>query len=398
MKKLCEELNVDSSIKTVPYDDMLKNIKYIFKNDKYKFYLNSELIDVNNRFRIFKYQNKNYIVKKTTKENGNLEIKYAHIAEKNIDGLKVDGYTIKIIKSKIYNIGKYGYILTEYMGNTLQEYNYIPNKQLTLKINTIFKIIDLFLEKGFLYRGFIPRNIIIKNKRIYLLDWEDVIFNPNAPSKVNLLWKTNFISNWSYFYEYKKLEKYINKYKIMSNNEPQLLKYEEKFQRIANLNCNIVKLRKFILKTVVESEKKIKDETLDFIISPNDMAHLVSDIFNSDIDVLFDICSAVLRSKSEKKYIEQLKILTSTIINAYNKNTNMQKNVIKEILKFIYLSSQKESKINEESTIVELFENDKEAFLRELKEVLNKVLFAFNRQYLNNDDFTRISEYIYSFR
>ena len=67
MKKLSEQLNVNTTIKSVPFDNMNEIIKYVFKNDEYKFYLNSELIDVNDRFRIFEHENKYYIIKKTSK-------------------------------------------------------------------------------------------------------------------------------------------------------------------------------------------------------------------------------------------------------------------------------------------------------------------------------------------
>ena len=40
MKKLSAQLNIDTSIKTVAFDDMKENIKYVFDNDNYNFYLN----------------------------------------------------------------------------------------------------------------------------------------------------------------------------------------------------------------------------------------------------------------------------------------------------------------------------------------------------------------------
>ena len=165
--------------------------------------------------------------------------------------------------------------------------------------NVIFEILNLFLSKGVLYRGFLPRNMVINNKFIYLLDWEDAIFSNKAEQGINLLWKTNFLLNWSYFYDYDELERQLYKYCNLEN-EPPLLKYEKKFKNMANLNYNDIELRQFILKTVMESEKNINENGNDFLIPPNDMAHLISDLFNSDLDVLFDIASSVLRKKSER--------------------------------------------------------------------------------------------------
>ena len=395
MKKLSEQLNVNTTIKSVPFDNMNEIIKYVFKNDEYKFYLNSELIDVNDRFRIFEHENKYYIIKKTSKFDGNLEIKLAKKAAGILDGLKVDDYVIKVIRPTIYYDEDFSYILTEYMGNSLQEYNYSKQNKLSIEINTIIDILKLFLNKGILYRGFLPRNMVVNENVIYLLDWEDATFNTNSENKINLLWKTNFILNWSYFYDYKVLENELNKYCTL-NQEPALLKYEEKFKNMANLDYDTVELRKFILKTVMESEKSINDETNDFVISPNDMAHLVSDLFNSDIDVLFDISSSVLRRKSETKYVELLKILSNAIIDSYLSKENMQKNVMKILLKFMEMASKNE--INDNSELVILFENDKTIFYNKLKEILNKIMYDFNKSKFCDINFIRVCDYIYSFK
>lgn len=395
MKKLSEQLNVNTTIKSVPFDNMNEIIKYVFKNDEYKFYLNSELIDVNDRFRIFEHENKYYIIKKTSKFDGNLEIKLAKKAAGILDGLKVDDYVIKVIRPTIYYDEDFSYILTEYMGNSLQEYNYSKQNKLSIEINTIIDILKLFLNKGILYRGFLPRNMVVNENVIYLLDWEDATFNTNSENKINLLWKTNFILNWSYFYDYKVLENELDKYCTL-NQEPALLKYEEKFKNMANLDYDTVELRKFILKTVMESEKSINDETNDFVISPNDMAHLVSDLFNSDIDVLFDISSSVLRRKSETKYVELLKILSNAIIDFYLSKENMQKNVMKILLKFMEMASKNE--INDDSELVLLFENDKTIFYNKLKEILNKIMYDFNKSKFCDINFIRVCDYIYSFK
>ena len=177
MKRLCEQLNVNTSIKNISGSNIIDIIKIVFKDSKYKFYLNSELIDVNDRFRIFEYQKKNYIVKKTKKTDGDLEIKLARKAEELLDGLIVDDYTIHIVKPNIYYIDDFAYILTEYMGNSLQECNYSKSNDVSINLNTVFDILELFLKKGVLYRGFLPRNMVIDKNDIYLLDWEDAIFD-----------------------------------------------------------------------------------------------------------------------------------------------------------------------------------------------------------------------------
>ncbi len=396
MKKLSAQLNIDTSIKTVAFDDMKENIKYVFDNDNYNFYLNSELIDVNDRFRIFNYNGKNYIVKKSKIDEGKLEVELAQKAFSILDGLKVDDYKIKIIMPTVYYIDENAYILTEYMGNSLQECIYSKQNEFKIEINTIFDILNLFLSKGVLYRGFLPRNIVVKNNIIYLLDWEDVVFSKIPHNSLNLLWKTNFLLNWSYFYDLNDLESKLKKYDSANCLEPSLLKYEKKIKEFANLNYDTIDLRKFILKTVINSEKRIVDHTNDFIIPPNDMAHLISDLYNSDIDALFDITCSVLRSKSEKKYIELLKTLSKTIVEAYLDNKKLKKNTMKVILCFIDETLITDS--NERRKLTFLFDNDKDSFYSNLREILNNIFYDFNGSKLSDESFIRIANYIYSYR
>lgn len=391
MKRLCEQLNVNTSIKNISGSNIIDIIKIVFKDSKYKFYLNSELIDVNDRFRIFEYQKKNYIVKKTKKTDGDLEIKLARKAEELLDGLIVDDYTIHIVKPNIYYIDDFAYILTEYMGNSLQECNYSKSNDVSINLNTVFDILELFLKKGVLYRGFLPRNMVIDKNDIYLLDWEDAIFDDKAESGINLLWKTNFILNWSYFFDSNNIEELLNKYCILNNQEPALLKYEKKFKSIANLNYGVADLRKCILKTVMESERKVEESTPNFIIPPNDMAHLVSDLFNSDIDVLFDISSSILRKKSESKYVELLEMLSRVIINSYSKNESIQKGAIRIILKFMEVAAG--NCVN-----YDLLNTDRIIFFNKIKEILNKLIYNFNKTEIGEENFIRIANYIYSYR
>ena len=395
MKKLSEQLNIVPSIKKTYFNNIYEIIKYVFKTDEYKFYLNSELIDVNDRFRVFNYKNKNFIIKKTNRIDGDLEVQSAQKAMKVIDGLNISNYTLKIVEPTIYYVDDSAYILTEYLGNSLQECNYSKQNKNFIAQNVIFEILNLFLSKGVLYRGFLPRNMVINNKFIYLLDWEDAIFSNKAEQGINLLWKTNFLLNWSYFYDYDELERQLYKYCNLEN-EPPLLKYEKKFKNMANLNYNDIELRQFILKTVMESEKNINENGNDFLIPPNDMAHLISDLFNSDLDVLFDIASSVLRKKSENQYIQALKKLSVTIADSYIHNENIQKNSIRILINFFETVSSTDFDVD--NKLLAYFESEKIEFSNELKRVLIRIFYEFNGSRLSDENFERIVNYIYSFK
>ena len=165
---------------------------------------------------------------------------------------------------------------------------------------------------------------------------------------------------------------------------------------MANLNYNDIELRQFILKTVMESEKNINENGNDFLIPPNDMAHLISDLFNSDLDVLFDIASSVLRKKSENQYIQALKKLSVTIADSYIHNENIQKNSIRILINFFETVTSTDFDVD--NKLLTYFESEKIEFSNEFKRVLIRIFYEFNGSRLSDENFERIVNYIYSFK
>lgn len=331
MKRLCQVLKKSEKINIIDEDNLKDALRIAYTKNIYKFYLNSELIDVNDRFRIFNFKGKNYISKKTTYKDGSEEISLAKRAENKLDNIMIGQYTIKIIKPIMLNVDDINYIITEYQGTSLQEIAYCSNIQNNLPIGVIFETLDKLISLGILYRGFLPRNIVLREHTIYLLDWEDAIFYDVSENiGINMLWKTNFLLNWSYIYDIEELETYIRKYNHL--NEPNLLKYELNFGKWIMADKNEENLRNLIFNTVMVAEKKLDIKTDDFYIMPNDLAHLIADLFNSDIDVLFDITCYVLRKKSINIYYKFIIFLSNLIVELYYKNYQIQPYVILIIL------------------------------------------------------------------
>ncbi len=292
--QLYEKINQKKKINTISNCSLTEAVTYAFSNDKFKFYLNSELIDVKDRFRIFRFHQKVYIAKKTTEEDGKNELKYALLAKEKLTDVTLPNYQLKVIEPVLLQDEQSYYILTEYHGTSLQELVY-KNEKSSLSIDTLFTIMNAFLDKGILYRGFLPRNTVIQKDTIYLLDWEDTIYTSHPKEiGVNQLWLTNFLLNWCYFYPLEELKKRLLNYKNTSLIEPELLKYEKNFGAWISCINPSKSIRDTILETVLFAEKPLYLDKNIFYIPPNDLAHLVSDLFNSDIDVLFDISSYVL--------------------------------------------------------------------------------------------------------
>lgn len=318
MKALCDKLNTTKSIKRITAKDLKSAVKKAYSSNLFNFYLNSELIDVNNRFRVFEYDQTFWLAKKSKKHKAILEQEFAKKAKAKLNGKIVNNRVVRVLDPIFFDMGEQGYLLTKYNGQSLQETLYSgANKSFTL--NDLKELLRLIDENNMVFRGLLPRNIILSENEIYLIDWEDVVFYElHTSAYLNLQFKTNFLLNWGYFFKQNDLEQLIND--INENKvvkEPELNKYELIFNSFNKEVKDLSVLREKILNVVLFAEKNIVDNTNEFIIKPNDMAHLVSDIFTNEIDVLFDLCCFALRQESEEMYCKLLLALSNQIANQY---------------------------------------------------------------------------------
>lgn len=415
MKPLYKALSIKNKIEIINADSINDAIKKAWVDDKYRFSLNSELIDVNNRFRIFEYQKSIYIIKKSSTLDAESELDLAIKADEHLKNIKVDEYTLKVIVPIVKVIEKEAYVITKYKGTSLQECLYDKNKNNPLKIENVFSILDVFMKLGILYRGFLPRNTIVIGNEIFLLDWEDVVFCKEPKEKfVNMLWETNFLLNWSYLFDINDLKERIVKYKSQSP-EPPLIKYERKFSEWINWKQSDKELRNKIMNTVLSAEKKLTISCDDeFCIMPNDLAHLISDLFNTDIDVIFDISCEILRSKNENQYYSLIKTLSNLIIKLYIQKRHIQPYAIILVLAIIEEAVTNKSIFNEQCQQIEQFfieiketnydlvnaylSESEQLFATKLNNYLNRLVQQYNNSSEEQLKTTILEKYILSFK
>lgn len=328
MTTIISKLKIPNTIKKVNADAFEDAVLIANKKDGYGFYLNSELIDVNDRFRIFKYNGVNFISKRINSHHNIKELELARKAEKIINDMEIDNYILRVIVPKMVSIDNNSFLVSKYEGTSLQELLYSNEMKNELPLSVLLNILNKFLQMGICYRGFLPRNTIIKDKIIYLLDWEDAVFSNNVVPGINLSWKTNFILNWGYLYDVKNMEKEMTCFFNNKVQEPPLIKYEENFKNWLMSSKMDVTLRREIYDIVLFSESKLLEKNDVFCIMPNDLAHLISDIFNSDIDILFDISTYVIRKKNEKIYNQLNIVLSNYIVDLLYNKRNIQSHSI----------------------------------------------------------------------
>ncbi|MBP5352927.1 MAG: hypothetical protein J6Y91_04090 [Alphaproteobacteria bacterium] len=290
------------------------------------FHQNAELIDVKDRFRIFRFQNCDYLAKKMSLPKAELEITNSQKAAAILSGKTVNGKDIRVIvpqKIVINPDDEYCFLLSEYLGHTLHESTYTgiyPD----FSVDDCLALLRTLLQNGIVYRGYLQRNIIIGEKAVYLFDWEDSYFrNQPADHEFNNLWHTNFVLNWSYIFAYDelvgKLAAFRNNY--TPENEPPLVKYENIFKNLVNLDVADDQLRNIIEKIVFKAELPATLPSRYFYIRPHDMGHLIADTFPGEIDLFYDILACAARTENEASWLQMLQTLTHFYVLYYRDKT-----------------------------------------------------------------------------
>lgn len=349
----------------------------LFTNDnpQNRFCINSELIDIDDRFRIAKIKEKLYIIKKTSNVKAHTEIINANKLNELIGNRTINGYTIKIVIPNYVEIGNNTYLISEYMGYTLQESLYDSRKSKVLPFIYFKEIIKLLFDNGIIYRGFIPRNIIISGSYLNLIDFEDIIISTDS-IRIDLLFITNFILNWQYFYDIYRLYQLLENLNLKLEDTNELLKYEQRYQIITGIPDN-ASLREHIKNTVVNGEKPtICKNQNDYEIMPNDLAHLISDLFNYEVDVIFDLLSYHVRCTNEVAYYKYLKLFSRIIYLEKNNKMTLQ-------YYFIILISMLLESVLTNNDILEIQNN--EAFYDRFNEYIKASNFKVAKAILDNN-------------
>lgn len=308
-------LNVPTEVKTIEQDTLEKAVNFAYQDIKYGFFNNPWFIDVKNRFRIFRFEGKIYIAKETNIDKADIEVVNSKNAYERLDGKIIRKKELKIIvPQRIASSSGENrcFLVSEYVGLDLNGIVY-SKRNLSLSITDCLAILKLLLENGVVYRGYIPRNITVKEHFIYLFDWEETYFvSSTSTSLFDHLWRTNLLLNWSYLFDYAtlvyELDKQIDAQDLLS--ESVLVKYETTFRRITSDNTSDYLLRNDIDRIVFGSELPLMEEVDQFYLRPNDIGHLISDIFPSEIDVLHDMVSHVTRKRSEHDFSYNTQVTT----------------------------------------------------------------------------------------
>jgi len=336
-------VGVNPHIGNIEAESLEKAVQIAFSQKKHLVCNSRWFIDIKGKFRLFKFNKITYLAKEITEEKANIEIRNCLIAKKRIDSKRVGKRTIEIVtpqKISAKTKPKQHHLVSRYLGLDLNNNVYSKTPPI-LTVDECLSMVKLFIENGISYRGFLPRNIVENKNKIYLFDWEDASFSKQASiDSFDHLWKTNFLLNWSYLYGFNDLvhglQEKLNIHEPLP--EPPLVKYEKTYKLITgNNNTESHHLRNTIDEIVFGSELPLKKKYNKFYIRPNDMGHIMADIFPSEIDVLHDMLSVLLRKQNEKIYTLNLQLMTRLLF-LYYKEIFVNKSIPKFSLKYYALT------------------------------------------------------------
>jgi hypothetical protein len=223
---------------------------------------------------------------------------------------------------------KTGYIFSEYIWPDCNELFY-QYENINFSKEDLLNIITELKNLSILYKGLLPRNIIIRNDKIYLIDWENTLINKNIES-IFLQYKASILVGWRCFNKITQqdIEWIFSNIIKIEQNISYLNQYEDAFKNMLGLvNFNNNKIQKICYENIINATNYKKWFSL---MKLDDILHFISEVLPIEIEVLIDF----LLNKEYKQWSSELYVKLSNIIKIARMKSFMEINS-KQIKYFI---------------------------------------------------------------
>lgn len=277
---------IEQSIRKIDASSLSESIKIVSKSPaKFKF-KNNWLFDIENKIFIFSYKNKNFILKHGSLNKINKEVENATKARSLINKLKIGKKKLIAVVPDVYKINsKNGYLVSEYFGPDCNELFY-KHRDRVFSADTVTKIIKNLNRLSIQYKDFIPRNTIVKDSKIYLIDWENVFFGYNSIDS-DLQYKTSVIVGWRSINLMTEMEiESVFKFQVGYEQVIKYLnQYEETFKKMLGLKMDNLQIQKLCYGNII----KATDYTNKFsLLKIDDVLHFLSGMIPIEVELLVD--------------------------------------------------------------------------------------------------------------
>lgn len=301
---------------------------------------NNWLVGVDNKLFTFSDGNRKFFVKVVDSIQARKETSNARRASQILTNCFVGEFSVKVIVPNKVGVAEQGKmaLISPFLGKDLNELSYIGEKN-KMPLSHFLKAIELFIDKGIRFDGFLPRNIFIIDNDLYLIDWEDASFPDKEAIGFDYLWYINALLNWGYLFDYESLRTILSALmtRYPSSVALPLSKYEKVFIKMLNITGKSnTQIRKLTSEIVLNAERPMLADDIDSMsIRPNDIAHYIADIFPTVIDVWHDVMAYGRRMNEEEDYFSCINKVCSMIAKSSRHGEDCRKHLLIPIMMLV---------------------------------------------------------------
>lgn len=257
---------------------------------QHKYRLHSTwMYDPHGHIRALEYGDIKYIAKRTSPSKSARERNNAEEAFRRLGGVLIGNRALVAVVPSALRVAhdKVGYLVSEYKGAVCNEQFYTQCDDNILSANEVKLIAETLADKGIAYPGFLPRNTIVTDGTIYLIDWEDAKFSDGSVL-LDESTKTNYLIGWSLIQNAPSALDQSNIFK-KSNSTPPAGEYEKVFSKMIGAEPdNIGNLETMTYMNAILGESCTKEDGASGRLKRDDIVCAISPFIPIEVEVFID--------------------------------------------------------------------------------------------------------------
>ena len=269
---------------------------------------NNWLIDLDDRIKYFSYAHLDVVTKRSSVSKADDESVRARNAESLLNGHFIGSCAVMAsvpeIISPIRGLNA-SYLVSEYLGPDMNE-QYYNGKEPSLKAEEMFSLVRLLEDKGISFDGLLPRNTIVNEEGVSVIDWESARFH-GEPCPTSQLARTGLAISWSYIYGSDVISELELMLPINDTAEIKTTDYEHMIAELTGYDFDACEIRRLSCSTAISAEAYRGQ--LPLLYKLDDAFHVIGEQLPVGIEVLMDMLLAVRDDESHFAISQHLSLI-----------------------------------------------------------------------------------------